>query len=117
MAQKRIEEKLEAFDQDISEIRVELHKLPTIEENLSSTAKSIERLGIQAEKQQQQQQLLLKYIEGMVKEKSTMIEGIEGSSSKGRPVESVLEGSDATMKDTKLEVKMSKIEEEEYLND
>lgn len=46
-----------------------------------------------------------------------MIEGIEGSSSKGRPVESVLEGSDATMKDTKLEVKMSKIEEEEYLND
>lgn len=39
MAQKRIEEKLEAFDQDISEIRVELHKLPTIEENLSSTAR------------------------------------------------------------------------------
>ncbi|TYK02433.1 Polyketide_cyc domain-containing protein [Cucumis melo var. makuwa] len=42
----------------------EVHKLPMIEENLSSMAKSIERLGIQVEKQQQQQ-LLLKYIQGM----------------------------------------------------
>ena len=37
-----------------------------IEENLVSPAKSIERLGIQAEKQQQ---LLLKYVEGIAKEK------------------------------------------------
>ncbi|KAA0066246.1 putative mitochondrial protein [Cucumis melo var. makuwa] len=39
MAQKCIEEKLEMFDQEISEIRVELHKLPTIEENRMSFAK------------------------------------------------------------------------------
>ncbi|KAA0055016.1 uncharacterized protein E6C27_scaffold43052G001700 [Cucumis melo var. makuwa] len=41
MAQKRIEEKLETFDQEISGIRVELYKLLEIEENLLSLAKSI----------------------------------------------------------------------------
>lgn len=33
MAQRRFEEKLEVFDQEISRMQVELHKLPTIEEN------------------------------------------------------------------------------------
>lgn len=54
-------------------------------------AKGIERLGIQAEKQQQQ--LLLKYIKGMIREKSTMTKKTEGSLSKGRPIEGDLGGS------------------------
>ena len=81
MAQKRIEEKLEMVDQEISCIRAELHDLPTIKENMSSLAKSIERLGVQAEKQQQQPETLLKYIEEMIKGKTTMEEVLEGSSS------------------------------------
>ena len=51
MAHKWFEEKLEEFDQEVFGIRVELHKLPMIEENLSLMAKSIERLGIQVAKQ------------------------------------------------------------------
>lgn len=70
MAHKRIEEKLETFDQEITGIQTKLHKLPTIEENLVSSAKSIERLGIQAEKQQ----LLLKYVESAAKGKSVIKE-------------------------------------------
>uniref|UniRef100_A0A9I9DS40 Uncharacterized protein n=1 Tax=Cucumis melo TaxID=3656 RepID=A0A9I9DS40_CUCME len=98
MAHKQIEEKIEALDQKISGIRVELHIIPTIKENLSLMTKRIERMGIQAEKQQQQQQLLLKYVKGMVKEKSVMTEGMEGSSSKGRSIECILEGGDTSMK-------------------
>ncbi|KAA0045921.1 uncharacterized protein E6C27_scaffold243G004600 [Cucumis melo var. makuwa] len=60
MAQKRIEEKLETVDQEISGIRAELHGLPSIKEDISSLAKSIERLGVQAE---QQQQTFMKYID------------------------------------------------------
>ncbi|KAA0031985.1 ty3-gypsy retrotransposon protein [Cucumis melo var. makuwa] len=74
MAQKRIEEKLITVHQEISGIRAELHESTTIKEDISSLAKSIERLGVQAEKQQQQQQTLLKYIEGMTKGKTTMEE-------------------------------------------
>lgn len=43
---------MEVMDQEVSEIRVELSKLPDIEETLVSLSKSIERLGVQAEKQQ-----------------------------------------------------------------
>ena len=71
---------------------MELHKLPTIDENLTSMAKSIERLGIQAEKQQQQQQLMLKYMEGLMKEKSTLLGGQEGSSSKEPMIDSLIDG-------------------------
>ena len=44
--QKRIEEKLETVDQEILSIRAELHELPTIKEDISSLARSIERLGL-----------------------------------------------------------------------
>uniref|UniRef100_A0A9I9DR09 Uncharacterized protein n=1 Tax=Cucumis melo TaxID=3656 RepID=A0A9I9DR09_CUCME len=47
---KKVEERFEAVEQDISSIRAELPKLPAIEENLSSVAKNIERLSIQNEK-------------------------------------------------------------------
>ncbi|KAA0058396.1 uncharacterized protein E6C27_scaffold409G001040 [Cucumis melo var. makuwa] len=52
MPQKRIEEKLETIDQEISGIQAELHELPTIKEDISSLAKSTEKQGVQAEKQQ-----------------------------------------------------------------
>ena len=109
MAQKRIEEKLEMVDQEISGIRAELHDLPTIKENMSSLAKSIERLGVQAEKQQQQPETLLKYIEGMIKEKTTIEEVLEGSSSK---VDSMVNVCDSTMMGGKSEEKHTKLEVE-----
>ena len=75
MEQKRIEEKLEKFDQEIAGIQVELHKLPSIVEKLLSLKKSIERLDIQLEKQRQ---LLLKCIEGIAKDNSTISGRMEG---------------------------------------
>ncbi|TYK03419.1 transposon Tf2-1 polyprotein isoform X1 [Cucumis melo var. makuwa] len=78
---KQIEEKLETVDQEISGIRAELHGLPSIREDISSLAKSIERQGVQAE-QPQQQQTFMKYIEAMIKGKTTTEEVPEGLSSK-----------------------------------
>lgn len=57
-----------------------------IEENLVSPAKSIERLGIQAEKQQQ---LLLKYVEGIAKEKMAKPAVGEESSNRTSTIEIV----------------------------
>lgn len=67
-----------------------------IEENISSIVKSIERLGLHLKKQR-----LLNYIEGMVKEKSTMIEGKEGSSIKGKSIKSMIDGSNSIVKEVK----------------
>ncbi|KAA0045927.1 transposon Tf2-1 polyprotein isoform X1 [Cucumis melo var. makuwa] len=85
--------KLEKFDQEIAGIRVELHKLPVTEEDFLSSKKSIERLEIQAEKQQQ---LLLKYVEGMMMEISTL---------------------QATMKRIKIDRKTITVKEDENSND
>lgn len=52
MAQRKFDERMEAMDQEVSEIRAEIQKLPDIEETLVLLSKSIEKLGIQAEKQQ-----------------------------------------------------------------
>lgn len=52
MAQKKFEERIDAMDQEVSEIRVEIRRLPEIEETLASLTKSIERLGVQTKKQQ-----------------------------------------------------------------
>uniref|UniRef100_A0A9I9CGH5 Uncharacterized protein n=1 Tax=Cucumis melo TaxID=3656 RepID=A0A9I9CGH5_CUCME len=109
MAQKCMEEKLKTFDQEILGIRAKLHKLPSIEENLMSLAKSM-RLGLQAKKQQQS---LLKYIEGNVKEKSTMIGGVTESASKGPMMESTIEGESTSMKEIEIKGKTSKGESEE----
>ena len=114
MAQKCIEEKLKMFDQEISGIQAELHKLPTIEENLMSLAKSIERLGMQAEKQHQ---LLLKYVESMAKEKSTMSEGVTESASQGSAMAKTIEEGSTPMKEIGSEGRTTKIEIEENLSD
>ncbi|KAA0038326.1 Exosome complex component CSL4 [Cucumis melo var. makuwa] len=101
------------FDQEISGIQAELHKLPTIEENLMSLAKSIERLGMQAEKQHQ---LLLKYVESMAKEKSTMSEGVTESASQGSAMAKTIEEGSTPMKEIGSEGRTTKIEIEENLN-
>ncbi|KAA0054239.1 histone-lysine N-methyltransferase ASHR1 isoform X3 [Cucumis melo var. makuwa] len=84
-----------------------------IEENLLSVAKSIERLVIQAEKQQQ----LLKCLEGIAKEKSTIFGGVEEWSSRGSTIESIIEGGCMTLKEIKIEGKMNKSEGDENSND
>ena len=113
MAQKRIEEKLETVDQEISGIRAELHGLPSIKEDISLLAKSIERLGVQAEQQQQQQQTFMKYIEGMTKGK-TREEIPEGSSDKK---ETMIDVSDSFVMGGKSEEKHTKLEGEESVGD
>lgn len=52
MAQRKFDERMEAMDQEVSEIRAKIQKLPVIEETLASLSKSIKRLGVQTEKQQ-----------------------------------------------------------------
>ena len=109
MAQKQIEEKLETVDQEISGIRTELHDLPTIKEDISSLAKRIEGLGVQAEKQQQQQQTLLND-----QGKTTMEEVPEGSSSK---IDSMVDVSESMMMEEKSDEKHTKLEGEDSAGD
>lgn len=52
MAQKRIEERLEATDKEIKDIKLSVQKLPLMDETLTALAKSNERLTVQVEKQQ-----------------------------------------------------------------
>ncbi|TYK14862.1 transposon Tf2-1 polyprotein isoform X1 [Cucumis melo var. makuwa] len=69
--------------------------------NLHLEDKSIERLDIQLEKQQ----LLLKCIEGIAKDNSTISRIREGSSSRGLTIESIIEGGRTTLKEIKVEGK------------
>lgn len=43
---------MDLMDQEVSEIWVEIQSLSEVEETLASLTKSIEQLGVQAEKQQ-----------------------------------------------------------------
>ena len=49
MEQMQIEEKLEAFEQEVIVIKKELSKIPVMKENLRSLTKSLQRLRIQVE--------------------------------------------------------------------
>ncbi|KAA0041765.1 ty3-gypsy retrotransposon protein [Cucumis melo var. makuwa] len=73
---------------EISGMREEVQKLLVIEEKLSSVATSIENIGMQVEKQQLQQQLLMKYIEGIIREKSTMMKETDRSLVEQHPMTS-----------------------------
>ena len=75
---KKAEERFEAVEQEIVNIQVELHWLPELDAKIT---KHLEKINLQNEKNQHQQQLILKYIEEMMKEQSTTRES-EGSSSK-----------------------------------
>ena len=66
--------------------------------------KSIKRLDIQLEKQ-----LLLKCIKGIAKDNSTIFGRIEGSSSKGPTIESIIEGGGTTLKEIKVEGKNEQV--------
>lgn len=66
MAQKRFEERLEANDKEIEDIKMSLQKLPLMDETLTSLAKNIERLTIQAEKQQQVSNEMQKFLASFV---------------------------------------------------
>lgn len=52
---KKYEERFESLEQEVSEMKVDLQKLPVMEEKLSTIMKNIERLNVQNEKQQQHQ--------------------------------------------------------------
>ncbi|KAA0052094.1 transposon Tf2-1 polyprotein isoform X1 [Cucumis melo var. makuwa] len=86
---------METFDQEIVGTRVELHKLPATEENLALLAKSIERLEVQVE---MQQQLLMMYVEGVMKGRPITL---GGSSNKGKSIKSNVEGGETSMNEIK----------------
>lgn len=68
MAQKRLEEKIEATDQEIASIHLEIQKLPMIEETMSSLAKSVETLNLHADKQQRTSKDLRKILSTFLSE-------------------------------------------------
>ncbi|TYK04976.1 histone-lysine N-methyltransferase ASHR1 isoform X1 [Cucumis melo var. makuwa] len=80
---KKSEERLDFMEQEIREMRIEVKKLPAMEENMSLISKSIENMNARMEKQQTQQQAILKYIEGIIREKVVASTDLEGSPSKG----------------------------------
>ncbi|KAA0031986.1 Transposon Ty3-I Gag-Pol polyprotein [Cucumis melo var. makuwa] len=113
MAQKRIEEKLKTVDQEISGIRAELHGLPSIREDFSSLAKSVERQGVQAEQQQQQQQTFMKYIEAMIKGKTTItMEEVPESK-----IHSMVDVNESMMMEGKSEERRSRMEGDDSAGD
>ncbi|KAA0036991.1 ty3-gypsy retrotransposon protein [Cucumis melo var. makuwa] len=119
---KKHEERFEALEQEVSEMKKDLQKLPAVEEKLSTIMKTIERLNVQNEKQQQQHQALMKnldrlstkadtqqqqyqvimkYMDNFVNEKSTTTSDQEGFSSKMKGIAN----SDESNEETKKEVK------------
>ncbi|TYK10372.1 transposon Tf2-1 polyprotein isoform X1 [Cucumis melo var. makuwa] len=92
---KAVEERLET-------VELEMKRLPVIEENIALLAKSIAEMNSQIDKQAQQQQVILKYIEGIVKEDSPGRKVEEGSTSKVTMAEA---SSLAIVEEPKLETK------------
>ena len=121
---KKHEERFETLEQEVSEIKKDLQKLPAVEEKLSTIMKTIERMNVQNEKQQQQNQTLMKnldklsskadtqqqqyqvimkYMDSIVNEKSGTTSDMEGSSSKMKGIVSSEETNDETKKEAKDE--------------
>ena len=100
---KKVEERFEAVKEEIMNIITELQRLPQLEAKIT---KHMEKVDLQNEKNQQQQQLILKYIKGMMKEHSSTRES-EGSTSKMK----------AKMEELIDEPNFSKKENEEKGND
>ncbi|KAA0054300.1 tropinone reductase-like 3 [Cucumis melo var. makuwa] len=59
---KKVKERFEAVEQEITNIKMELLRLLELEAKIM---KQMEKVDLQNEKNQQQQQLILKYIKGM----------------------------------------------------
>ncbi|KAA0036966.1 histone-lysine N-methyltransferase ASHR1 isoform X1 [Cucumis melo var. makuwa] len=116
MEQTQIEEKLEAFEQEVIGMKKELSKIPAIEENLRSLTKSLRLLRIQAEKNQQ---LLLQCVETMVKEKSIVSEQtVSERITTNLPVmKSIVEGGSTPMKRIETEEQRKEIETEEKVGE
>ncbi|KAA0052318.1 transposon Tf2-1 polyprotein isoform X1 [Cucumis melo var. makuwa] len=116
MEQTQIEEKLEAFEQEVIGMKKELSKIPAIEENLRSLTKSLRLLRIQAEKNQQ---LLLQCVETMVKEKLIVSEQtVSERITTNLPVmKSIVEGGSTPMKRIETEEQRKEIETEEKVGE
>ncbi|KAA0045216.1 Ty3/gypsy retrotransposon protein [Cucumis melo var. makuwa] len=91
-----------ATDERLETVEMEMKRLPMIEENIALLAKSIAEMNSQIDKQAQQQQVILKYIEGIVKDDSPGRRTEEGSTSKVTMAEAIYP---ATAEEPKLEVK------------
>uniref|UniRef100_A0A9I9DVT1 Uncharacterized protein n=1 Tax=Cucumis melo TaxID=3656 RepID=A0A9I9DVT1_CUCME len=61
---KKVEERFKVVEQEIASIREELQQLPEIEAKFT---KHMEQINLQNEKSQQQQQMILNYIESIMK--------------------------------------------------
>ncbi|KAA0047238.1 Ty3/gypsy retrotransposon protein [Cucumis melo var. makuwa] len=91
-----------ATDERLETVEMEIKRLPMIEENIALLAKSIAEMNSQIDKQAQQQQVILKYIEGIFKDDSPGRKTEEGSTSKVTMAEAT---SPAIAEEPKLETK------------
>ncbi|KAA0042887.1 histone-lysine N-methyltransferase ASHR1 isoform X3 [Cucumis melo var. makuwa] len=76
MVQTRIEEKLEAFDQEVIEMKKELSKILVIESSLNEITRNMELMRLQSKKQQQ---MLMMIMETVMKERSIASERLTES--------------------------------------
>ncbi|TYK15159.1 transposon Tf2-1 polyprotein isoform X1 [Cucumis melo var. makuwa] len=89
------EERLDMVEQGIL-------RLPLMEENVTLLSKTITEMNAQIDKQYQQQQVILKYLEGILRDDSPGKQVVEGSSSKTQIEETTIT---ALSNDPKIEEK------------
>ncbi|KAL0560786.1 hypothetical protein IC582_001199 [Cucumis melo] len=99
-----------AAEERLETVELEMKRLPMIEENIALLARNIAEMNSQIDKQAQQQQVILKYIEGIIKDDSPGRKIEEGSTSKVTMAEA---SSPVTIEEPKLE---AKTEEERTLD-
>ncbi|KAA0059568.1 transposon Tf2-1 polyprotein isoform X1 [Cucumis melo var. makuwa] len=99
-----------AAEERLETVELEMKRLPMIEENIALLAKNIAEMNSQIDKQAQQQQVILKYIEGIIKDDTPGRKIEEGSTNKVTMAEA---SSPATVEEPKLE---AKTEEERTLH-
>lgn len=89
---KKMEERIETVEQ-------ELQRLSIMEENLLLISKSIQEINIQTDKQQQQQQMIMKYIEGIIRDDNAAGKRTESVVSQTKGIETIASGTSDGTKD------------------
>lgn len=77
LVETRMEERLKAYDQEMLGMKLEISKLPAIEEKLTMTMTKMEILSVQTEKTKQ---MMMMFMESIAKEWSAMSDKVVESS-------------------------------------
>ena len=104
MAQTRLEEKMESYDQEIQSIKKEMSKMPIIEKTLTEISKNMEK----------QNQMMLRFMESAALERSMMNERLTEISMRGTPVKNNDDGEGTSIREN--EPKQEEIKSSEDAN-